>query len=492
MSNEIKILLIDASKNWLARKDKLSHLEQIVLPVGLMYLSSCLKKIFKNEVNTKIISLVVDCRTNSDLDRILENYKPDVVGIRGMPIYKDAYFEVAKKAKDYNKRIFVIGGGPYATVLPDEALSNQNIDCIAIGEAEKTIVELVQNIKENKGLSQIAGIAYRDNNKFVFTEPREFNKELDSIPFPDYEAIDLNNYSKVITYGYNRRKQAVIVSSRGCPYKCVYCHNIHGKKWRYRSAENVYQEISHLFNNYNIKDFYFVDDNVNLDYNRISRICDLLIDSRMKVNIYFANGVRGDLLDEELIDKMAKAGVIWITFALETAVPRLQKLIKKNLNLDKLRNNIEYASKKSIIVNVCFMMGFPTETYKDVMKTIDFVRKLKNIAIPMIFAAKYYPKTEMYEMAVSNESYNNELLKTAYLDAYHNIHHCETPWLSVKQASSLFLIFLRDVFLSKQRIINSMKVISKYYSENEIKDMYSIFFQKQVKDIEKDILQYAN
>ena len=492
MDKELKILLIDASKNWLAKTDKLSHLEQIVLPVGLMYLSSSLKEALKNQVKTKIISLVADCKTNSDLDIIMKIFQPDVVGIRGMPIHKDAYFEVAKKAKDYSKRTFVIGGGPYATVFPEEALSDKNIDCIAIGEAERTIVELVRNIRENKGLNQIAGIAYRDNNNVVFTTPRPFNKELDSIPFPDYEAIDLSNYSKVITYGYNRRKQAVIVSSRGCPYKCVYCHNIHGKKWRYRSAENVYQEICHLFNNYAIKDFYFVDDNVNLDYKRISRICDLIIESKMKVNIYFANGVRGDLLDEELIDKMAKAGVVWITFALETAVYRLQKLIKKNLNLNKLRNNIEYACKKNIIVNVCFMMGFPTETYTDVMKTIDFVKKLNEIAIPMIFAAKYYPKTEMYEMAVRNGLYNNELLQKSYLDTYHNIHHCETPWITSKQASSLFFIFLRDVFLSKQRIINSMKVIKKYYSENEIKDMYSIFFQKQVKDIEKDILQYAN
>jgi hypothetical protein len=110
----------------------------------------------------------------------------------------------------------------------------------------------------------------------------------------------------------------------------------------------------------------------------------------------------------------------------------------------------------------------------------------------MIFGAKYYPKTEMYEMAMNNGLYNNELLQTAYLDAYHNIHHCETPWITARQASSLFLIFLKDVFMSKERIINSLNVVSKYYTEDEIKDMYSIFFQRQVKDIDKDILQYAS
>ena len=189
---------------------------------------------------------------------------------------------------------------------------------------------------------------------------------------------------------------------------------------------------------------------------------------------------------------MAEAGVIWMTFALETASPRVQKVIKKDLNLSKLKENIEYACSKNILVNVCFMIGFPTETYGDVMETIDFVKNLKSVTIPMIFAAKYYPKTAMYEMAMECGSYNNDVLKQAYLDTYHNIHHCQTPWLSSKEAYSLFLIFLRNVFLSKERVTNSLVVLRKYYSEEEIKDMYSIFFQKEVKDMEKDVLRYAS
>ncbi|MFC2167001.1 B12-binding domain-containing radical SAM protein [Acidobacteriota bacterium] len=486
----LKILLVDANSSWLIKKDDISDLEQIIPPIGLMYIATYLNQQFKDQIQVKIINMVADKVTPQNFDVCLQDFSPDIVGLRGMNIYKGIFHQISTSVKKYNKNIRVFGGGPYATMDVNNAAKDENVDYFVMGEGEITFSRIIGKILKGQSFLDTKGMAYKNQKKLIINDPREFIEDLDSLPFPDYNLISVDKYSHFISYGYNRRRQAIMFSSRGCPYHCIYCHSVFGKKYRARSAQNVFDEIEHLYNHNNIRDFYFVDDNPNLKYQRAMDLFDLIINSGMKLNIYFANGIRGDIIDRAFIDKMVEAGVIWVDFAIETASRRLQKFIKKNVDLDKIVENIHYTCEKNIMVNLCAMVGFPSETKEEAMQTVNFLKQFKRIIIPMFFSVKYYPNTELYGLALK-DGIKSEDIEDAYAETYHDIRHSETPLISKMDFNEIYFKFLEEVFLSKERLLNALEIQNQYLSQNEILDVYSIFFRKRIKDIDTDVLRYA-
>jgi len=184
---------------------------------------------------------------------------------------------------------------------------------------------------------------------------------------------------------------------------------------------------------------------------------------------------------------MIDAGVIWMLFSVESAVPRLQKYIKKDLDIEKLTQVINYACEKEIMVQCCAMVGFPTESIEEAKQTIEYMKQFNKIVIPMYFSVKYYPNTEVYDLALENGE-NKELIAKAYQDSFHNIKHSETRQIPNSQFQVLYLKFLQEVFLSGERLKNSYYIQKKFMTEQEILDMYSIFFRRKINNIEKEVL----
>ena len=486
----LKVLLIDANAFWLIKGKDLLDLEQIIPPIGLMYIATYLKQMFRDQIQVRIVNMVADNVDSESLSSYLKDYYPDVVGIRGLNIYKDVFHQISSAVKKFNKDINVFGGGPYVTMDVHNAANDKNVDYFVIGEGEITFSEIIGKILTGQLFLDAKGLAYINKNELILNEPRDFIEDLDILPFPDYSLISVDKYGKFISYGYNRRRQAVMFSSRGCPYQCIYCHNIFGKKYRARSAQNVFEEMKSLHNDFNIKDFYFVDDNPNLKYQRTMDLFDLVIDSGMKINIYFSNGIRGDIIDRAFIDKMAEAGVIWVDFAIETASHRLQKIIKKFMNLEKIADNIHYTCGKNIMVACNIMAGFPSETKDEALQTIEFLKQFKHIIIPLFFSVKYYPNTEIYDLAIE-QGIKIENIEDAYAETYHDVRHSGTPLISKKDFMDIYFKFLKEVFLSKERLHNAIEIQKKFLSEQEILDVYSIFFRKKIKDLNRDVFRYA-
>lgn len=498
VKRKVKIVLIEPSDPWVTNNKDLMHYEQVMPPIGLMYLSSFLKERLNILVEIKIISTIIDLERIDDLRRVLKEFSPDIVGIRSVLFYIDKVNQVSIMTKKVLTNSLIIVGGPAVSLHNIERYSDK-IEIFVEGEGEYTLFEIVDRfLKYGKDglfnrLGSISGILYRRNGKLNSTKKRGVQTELDLLPFPDYSSVDLEKYRNFFNYGYNRRRMGVLFTSRGCPYRCIYCHNIFGKKVRYRSARSVYDEIVLLHTDFDIEDFCIIDDNFALDTERVEELTAMLIKRGPKVKLYFPNGLRADALSVELIDRLQAAGALYITFSLETASERLQKVIKKHMNIKKLEQIVNYSCEKQIITNLCLMVGFPTETLEEARYSLDYFSRFKKIVIPYYFSVKYYPGTELYMLA---KEHRIEIDETAFMHPYHGVSFQKTPLISDRDFERLYQWYLRNVFLDAERLQNSVAILSKHFTRDETNDMFSLFFRRKISDVQTDVLQpvheYAN
>jgi anaerobic magnesium-protoporphyrin IX monomethyl ester cyclase len=371
--------------------------KQLTHPLGLMSIAAYLREKYHHDVRVEDIR--ISANGHSEIESVIRQYAPDIVGISALTFESDAIPRLAASVKQVNANTPVLLGGPHATAYPEKAVQIRGIDYVVVGEGEIAAGELIERILTHRDVSDLKGIVYQKNSQIISTGRADFIVDLNGLPMPAYDLIPIEEYAK-----YDRMSRTgsgnymSIFSSRGCPYQCTYCHNIFGKAFRCRSAENLFNEIKHLHNTYNIREFDFMDDIFNLDRDRLIEFCDRIVHSGMKVAFAFPNGLRGDLLDEKQLSKLKQAGTIFIAFAIETGSPRQQRLIKKNIQLDKIKENIEIARSLKIYSHGFFMIGFPGETLEDMNMTVDFMvsSKLHSAAL---FVVMPFEGTELGAMA---------------------------------------------------------------------------------------------
>lgn len=407
----LKILLIKSSQ-W-----EFSFYLAIPYPLGVLYLASYTKKFLNYPVEFKVLDMRLKDYTDKEIEEAIKKFNPAIVGISALNIeYKNMY-RAASIAKKVNSTILVVAGGPYPTNCYDEVLADKNIDLVVRHEGEITFLEIVKNYIGSKGFNDVEGIAYRNSDNIVLTKDRNYIEDLDSIPFPAWDLIDLKDYAKKCSMTVlGPRNNAPLVTSRGCPYNCYYCHEVFGKKYRLRSAKNVLEEIDVLVKKYGVKEIEIIDDIFNLNYKRAERILDGIINENYDIKISFPNGLRSDLLDYNIISKLKKAGTIVISFAIETASLRMQKIIGKNLDLEKAKKAIDIAVSFNMITFGFFMMGFPEETEEEMLETKKFALE-SNLHIMFLF--KLVPNKgtvvyKKYENLIKQRTDNQYLKKYGY------------------------------------------------------------------------------
>ena len=325
-----------------------------------------------------------------EIRKVLEDYKPDLVGITALTPKFGSVLKTAEVVKNYNSKLPVIVGGPHPTLLTEGSLKSKNIDIAIRGEGERTILELVKTIENNNNLQKVKGVSFKKNGKVFHNPPREFIKNLDEIPFPARELL-MNPKS------YTSEDMGIIMASRGCPFNCTYCCHFWGKCVRFRSPKNVVKEIKEVKHQYGTRQFEFKDDTFTINKNWVTEICNRLISEKLRIN--WGCTTRVDLLDEKLARKIQEAGCNIIKFGIETGSERILKETKKGVTFEQMKKTAKTLNKIGLFWSGYFMMGLPSETEEDILKTYKFMKEL-NPYYAGLGVYNPFPKTELFDQGV--------------------------------------------------------------------------------------------
>lgn len=371
-------------------------ISSILPPLNLMYLSSYLKE---KGYSTKIIDLEIE--NESELATILRNANCKIFGISGVTSLFPEIQRIAKRIKMYDKKKIVIVGGSHATAMKKEILQIcPDIDTIVFGEGEETLKELLDYYLTGlPDISKIPGIVYRNKKELIFNRPREPIKNIDKIPFPDHKGIDYQKYRPSLHRSAGS-PFAVMITSRGCPFTCKYCGTeiTFGNVIRFRSVDNIMQEIDYLLKNYSVKNIIFWDDTMTLDNTRVLDLCMRL----KKYNINWSCNTRPDTVNLHLLMNMKKAGCKIIFYGVESANEKILNKLGRKMKLKKIEDAIKLTKKIGIRCTTSMMIGTPFDNEDQINKNIEYMINLNpDLAFFSPFAP--HPGTSIYEYCVKNK-----------------------------------------------------------------------------------------
>ena len=368
------------------------------VPLGLGCLSAALKK-FRGDQ-----TLILDGRrfrlADDELLRRAEAFQPDLIGVTAMTFEAPEAIELIRRCKERWPDLPVVFGGPHVTASGPELLGHCRADFLVPGEGEFTLIELCDALSGKPDLASVAGLVRRENGTAVVGPARDFCDDLTRID-PDWEGMRTEEYFS----GWRRNALNTIAVSnrrlpffftRGCPFGCSYCHHIFGRHFRTLPAAEAVDRLIRLRDRYRLREFSFSDDTFNLDLDYAKAVMREIIDRRLGCALALDNGLRADRMDEELLDLMKRAGVYRIDYAIESASPRVQKLVHKNLDLARAREIVNMTAARQIVTGCYYMLGFPTETREEMEATLEYALGLDN-HISSFFYLMPFPGTEVAE-----------------------------------------------------------------------------------------------
>lgn len=367
-------------------------------PLGLAMVAAVLEK---NGYLVKILDLPVLGFSENSLSTVVRQEKPDVVGVTAMTPTINSAVSIVEKVKECDSNITVVLGGAHATILPEETLKSiPEIDVIVRGEGEQTILELVKVLDEISGdINQISGVTYREGASIKSTPLRPPILELDALPFPAFHLLPIRRYRLHPPFG-RRSPVMPIITSRGCPYRCVFCSkSVFGKKYRSNSPAYVVDEIRLLNEKFGVKEIKFYDDVFTLDRKRIIAICRLL--KEQGIDIPWTCETRVNLVASELLEVMKDSGCYMIEYGVESGNQRVLNSLKKDITLEQTIKAFKLTHEAGIETVAYFMIGSPQETSETIQETVEFAKKLDPDFVQFSITTPY-PATELYSLALKD------------------------------------------------------------------------------------------
>jgi len=435
------------------------------IPIGITLLAAVAEK---KGHRVRILDVGLELDPARSLFAAFAQVPYDIAGISCMSVEFLGGLETARQIRECSPRTHIIFGGQHPTIMPEQSMKADCIDSICLGEGEDVWTEFLDRMSGDEPLEGVAGLWFRREGEIVRNAPRNSYVDVDSVPMPAYHLLDIERYFDLdfVRFPTVHRRAIQIFTSRGCPYRCIYCHDLFGKRFRGRKPELVFEEVRLLHDRYGIREFMVEDDIFNMDLARAKRICDLVIASGLKLGFQFGNGVRLERFDEELMRKLAEAGTHHMAIAVESANDRIQKLIKKHLKLARFNEILGWARKYDIETLGFFMLGFPGETVAEINQTIRFAceshfdEALFSIATP-------YAGTELNDLVRATGSFEGGSDIHDEWEGVVRVRSEEWDYRKLKwlQRKAYFLFFFsRFRFLRILKKMRSPKMFRRYWA----------------------------
>lgn len=362
--------------------------------LGLFYIAAVLEK--EGHI-VELIDFDIETDPQKRLRESLIHSKPDILGIHVMTWTFHQANKIAMLAREIIPSIIVIAGGAAVTSSPLATIKHSVFDCGVIGEGEETVVDLVNAIRSGLALDGVPGIIFRKDGNIKQNAKRPFIHDLDSLPLPARHLVDLSRYCDVFT---QKQRFATVVTSRGCPYRCIYCdrENRMGNTWRSFSNRRIIEEITSLKELNNIDEVMFFDDEFIVNRDKVAELCDMIL--AKELHLTWECRARVDLVDRKLLALMRKSGCYRIRFGFESGDDGILDRLKKGITIKQSLECARLVKEAGIEIFGYFMLGCPGETRATMEKTLNLAFEIApDFAI--FSKAILIPGSELFEWAVS-------------------------------------------------------------------------------------------
>ncbi len=359
----MKIGLIYPNKN---NKDKSVHL-------GLGYIASYARNIY-SDLHFELLDTRVS--TNKE-EKKFYTTQFEVIGITVSSLTYQEAVECIEIVKRNFPETLICVGGPHVTMVKEEILENKNIDYAVVGEGEKTFAGLIGFLKSEISISEINGLVYR-NKAIICNEPVEQIKDLNIIPFPAYDIFKMNRYP-------THR----IITSRGCPYQCVFCldSKIWNGQWRKRDVNSVLEELLFLFRRYKKKNVVFIDNSFDIEIERVVEFCDKITET--DIDFLWSTNVRGEKITPFVARKLKSAGCYSVSTGIESANNTILKKAGKKVTIEEMTEGIKHLKEQNIEVLGMFIIGNIGDTLATVKESIAYAKKSEMDTVKFYSAIPY-------------------------------------------------------------------------------------------------------
>ncbi|MGB5217341.1 MAG: radical SAM protein [Smithella sp.] len=397
----------------------------------------------------------------------------DVIGFR---VFSTDLFSAKKSVEIVRAKlpdVKIILGGAHPSAFPEQTLQYFTEADFAIrGEAEKGLADLISHmtLPDKIAKEHVPGLIWRDNGQ-IRCNPPLFAQDLDTLCSPDWDLINPRDYPFQTSYFTRSKIVAPLIMTRGCPYHCTFCscRAVTGHKIRAHSVPYMMNQIKFLQSKFGIKEVCFIDDNFLALKNLMTELCEQIIKEKIDIK-WSCFGIRLDLVDEEILSLMEKAGCYLLTVGIESGSQRILDHMKKQLTLGLIEEKLKLINKKtSIKVIGNFILGYPVETEEDIRKTIKFAGKLP------LYGANFFP----FHPTPGTEIFNELQTKKDFIfKNWENMGQDMKPYvpegISRQKFTWLFMLAFMNFYLRPKIIFN---VLAATHSPEKIKYIFSRMFR---------------